>query len=116
MKARLFLGSIFVLASISIITANAQIGRRQVTRSIIGTVIDQQTGVRLADVNIIMNQKRQTATDEVGKFIIRNISSGNNIITVKSTGYYEVRKTVNIRKDVTRVLIRLKPKTVDDKS
>ncbi len=110
MKGKLFIGSVFILASISIITANAQIGHQHITHSVIGTVIDQKTGDRVPDASIITNNTQQTATDEVGKFIIRNLTSGNNIITVKSTGYYKVRKTVYIRKDVTRVLIKLKHK------
>lgn len=110
MKGKLFIGSVFILASISILTANAQIGHKQKTHIVIGTVFDQNTRQRVPDVNIIINSAQQTATDEVGKFIIRNLSPGKTIITVKSTGYYEVRKTVYIRKDVTRVLIGLKQK------
>ena len=108
MKGKLFIGIIFILASISIITANAQIGSSRKVNSLIGTIIDQKTGSPIPDLDIYIDKTKQTATDEVGKFIIRNLPSGSNIITVKSPGYNKVRKTVYIRKDVTRVLIKLK--------
>lgn len=116
MKQKLFISSVFLLAGISIITSNIQFATPKQAYTLRGTVVKRTNGKRISGATIIINQAQQTATDEVGQFIVRGLHFGANIITVKSSGFQKIRKTVYIRKGVTRVFLKLKRIAGDEHS
>ncbi len=60
-----------------------------------GNVIDSQTNEPLAYVNIYIPQlEKSTATDETGKFILKNIPSGNYKIVISMIGYETVSQSL----------------------
>ena len=64
-----------------------------------GKVVDSKTQKPLQDVIVaVQNSSLTEITDALGKFTIKNVSEGSQLVSIKSTGYKDQLLTINVVK------------------
>jgi hypothetical protein len=64
-----------------------------------GKVVDSKTQKPLQDVIVaVQNSSLTEITDALGKFTIKNVSEGSQLVSIKSTGYKDQLFTINVVK------------------
>lgn len=77
--------------------------------SISGTILDKATGEPVEFAVIQLTRTEQWAVaDAEGRFTIRKVQGGGNVITVSCLGYISDTKEINITKDIPEYKIYLK--------
>jgi iron complex outermembrane receptor protein len=83
--------------------------------SVSGKVTDASTGETLPGANItIENSALTTVTDVGGAYRFSNLTPGNYTLKVSYIGYAQLKKTVNVKADVTLKLLLSKSNLITD--
>jgi len=87
----------------------------QSTGTVMGTVVDAETGDPLPGVNVVLpDLERGAATGPDGQFILRDVPAGTLRLAARFVGYATAIRTVEADPGRTiRIRIRLEPKAVD---
>lgn len=86
---RSFSVTAFTLCWILTAPAAAQVG------TIVGSVMDAETGETLPGVTVLLDGSFRTTTDSGGRFEFLNVSPGEHEITVRFIGHHSERLTVS---------------------
>jgi len=73
--------------------------------ALIGTVLDNATGVPIEGANVVIQGQDPTLTDEYGQFSFSNFPAGLFTLHVDALGYYDLDQIENIREDSRRSLL-----------
>lgn len=99
----------YILSILSILLSVGLSTADEITTTISGQVINEETGEGLPGVHVIVDElKKGAVTDGNGNFIIRSIPLGNHTITVKMIGYATYTEEVELQEVGLELELKLK--------